>query len=144
MASGIKMAMTLAGPILKRGTQRLPFFSLAVITVAMMEERQPMRRQPWRIRRNQSIEMPAVAVAAAAALAFIMLSVAPTILTMNGVSAFKPEFTDEDFLYHTPDAAGIIHDYEPQENVTKPDFLYGLNQGPRVVEFYAPWCPHVS
>lgn len=26
----------------------------------------------------------------------------------------------------------------------RPDFLYSPETGPRVVEFYAPWCPHVS
>lgn len=25
----------------------------------------------------------------------------------------------------------------------RPDFLYSPDTGPRVVEFYAPWCPHV-
>jgi hypothetical protein len=57
------------------------------------------------------------------------------------------------YLYHTDEARGIIIDYEPPStstangdtdpNLYRPDFIYGPNQGPRVVEFYAPWCPHV-
>jgi hypothetical protein len=61
----------------------------------------------------------------------------------------KKQDADE-YLYHTEDAAGIIIDYEPPPEVSdknkdlnRPDFLYGPNQGPRIVEFYAPWCPHV-
>lgn len=65
----------------------------------------------------------------------------------------------EKYLYHTDEAKGIIIDYEPppitepsktkdgaikeDPNLYRPDFIYGPNQGPRVVEFYAPWCPHV-
>lgn len=57
----------------------------------------------------------------------------------------KQKFSDADnYLYHTEDAAGIIIDYEPEKPETAtPDFIYGADQGPRVVEFYAPWCPHV-
>jgi hypothetical protein len=47
----------------------------------------------------------------------------------------------EDYLYHTDEASGVIIDYEPA-SIT-PDFIYGADQGPRVIEFYAPWCPHV-
>jgi hypothetical protein len=58
------------------------------------------------------------------------------------------EETDDKYLYHYKDASPII-DYEapPSKGTTeedRPDFLYGDGQGPRVVEFYAPWCPHVS
>jgi hypothetical protein len=58
----------------------------------------------------------------------------------------KKTWGKEDFLYHTDEAAGIIVDYEPEEGekLNRPDFIYGANQGPRVVEYYAPWCPHVS
>lgn len=56
----------------------------------------------------------------------------------------EEEDENEEYLYHIEAAKGIIHDYEPpKDNSTRPDFLYGTNQGPRVVEFYAPWCPHV-
>jgi hypothetical protein len=60
--------------------------------------------------------------------------------------AKKKAWGKEDFLYHTDEAAGIIVDYEPEEGakLNRPDFIYGANQGPRVVEYYAPWCPHVS
>ena len=63
---------------------------------------------------------------------------------------------EAEYLYHTEEANGIVIDYEPPPSVFnkdgdakddpslyRPDFLYGPNQGPRVVEFYAPWCPHV-
>jgi hypothetical protein len=63
---------------------------------------------------------------------------------------------DSEYLYHIEEAKGIIIDYEApvivssqqkqdskKIDASKPDFLYGPNQGPRVVEFYAPWCPHV-
>lgn len=44
-----------------------------------------------------------------------------------------------DFLYHIPEASGVIHDYEPSGSKEDlPDFLFGKDQGPRVVEFYAP------
>jgi thiol-disulfide isomerase/thioredoxin len=72
------------------------------------------------------------------------------------VNAKKLDVADE-YLYHTEEAAGIIIDYEPPPEsdllsesknkdstlLNRPDFIYGPNQGPRVVEFYAPWCPHV-
>ena len=62
---------------------------------------------------------------------------------------------NDKYLYHTEEARGIIIDYEPPPTTNdggakdedphgdRPDFIYGPNQGPRVVEFYAPWCPHV-
>lgn len=47
---------------------------------------------------------------------------------------------DQDqFLYSEDDADPII-DY--RGNGTNPGFLFGLNNGPRMVEFYAVWCPH--
>jgi Erv1 / Alr family len=83
-----------------------------------------------------------------------------TATTASAADATEDEMP-EDYLYHTEEAKGIIIDYEPplvaaaastkaaaaagaKGNVEdRPDFLYGPNQGPRVVEFYAPWCPHV-
>jgi thiol-disulfide isomerase/thioredoxin len=40
--------------------------------------------------------------------------------------------------------ANPVIEYQPKEgeNAERPDFLYDANNGPRVVEFYAPWCPH--
>ena len=56
------------------------------------------------------------------------------------------EDSEEDtsqFLYDNDDAAPII-EYKTEEGDQddNPDFIYGANNGPRVVEFYAPWCPH--
>lgn len=48
-----------------------------------------------------------------------------------------------EYLYHIPEAEGIVIDYDETNNL-EPDFLYAPDQGYRVVEFYAPWCPHVS
>jgi hypothetical protein len=52
-------------------------------------------------------------------------------------------FDQEDYLYHIPEASGLIVDYEPvadpaHREFETPDFIYGENQGARVVEFYAP------
>lgn len=48
-------------------------------------------------------------------------------------------YNQEDYLYHIPEALGVIHDYEPSGSKEDlPDFLFGKDQGPRVVEFYAP------
>ena len=62
-------------------------------------------------------------------------------------SVYAASSSDE-YLYHTEEAANIIIDHEPPKGATDkelitPDFIYAPNQGPRVVEFYAPWCPHV-
>lgn len=48
------------------------------------------------------------------------------------------------YLYlGTTDADPVI-DYNGNNGATgRPDFLYSPDAGPRVVEFYAPWCPHV-
>jgi hypothetical protein len=45
---------------------------------------------------------------------------------------------EELYLYHIPDASGVIIDYEANPDVESPDFIYGEDQGARVVEFYAP------
>ena len=49
---------------------------------------------------------------------------------------------DTGYLY---DNRPAIIDYHPVTDHAKddePDFLYSKAMGPRVVEFYAPWCPH--
>lgn len=56
----------------------------------------------------------------------------------------------DEYLYHDEESS-IILDYDPSnsahllqqdKNDHRPNLLYDRNQGPRVVEFYAPWCPH--
>ena len=74
----------------------------------------------------------------------------------NNTNRSVNEYTDDDgysneqYLYHIKTAQPII-DYEPPadgKNILHPTFIYGMDndhppQYPRVVEFYAPWCPHV-
>jgi hypothetical protein len=55
------------------------------------------------------------------------------------VSLAVAKVMDEElYLYHIPDASGVIIDYEANPNVESPDFIFGKDQGARVVEFYAP------
>jgi thiol-disulfide isomerase/thioredoxin len=68
----------------------------------------------------------------------IFLSLVPTVV---------PELYEEDpdlpYLYD--EDAGVVMEYMPSastENPLRPNFLYSTNNGPRIVEFYAPWCPH--
>ena len=75
----------------------------------------------------------------------------------NNTNRSVNEYTDDDgysneqYLYHIKTAQPII-DYEPPadgKNILHPTFIYGMDNDhpphyPRVVEFYAPWCPHVS
>jgi hypothetical protein len=60
----------------------------------------------------------------------------------------EEEEEDNDYLYANDDAVPII-EYIPDipedgQEAELPYFLLGPESGPRVVEFYAPWCPHVS
>jgi thiol-disulfide isomerase/thioredoxin len=64
------------------------------------------------------------------------------------VPTVVPEIYEEDpdlpYLYD--ENAGVVIEYMPSANVkdpVRPDFLYSTDNGPRLVEFYAPWCPHV-
>lgn len=50
---------------------------------------------------------------------------------------------EQQYLY--AENAGVVIDYMPSPstgNPVRPDFLYSPYNGPRMVEFYAPWCPH--
>lgn len=49
------------------------------------------------------------------------------------------ESDNKDYLYHYADAQTVITDYDQDD--ARPAFLYD-GKGARVVEFYAPWCPH--
>ena len=51
---------------------------------------------------------------------------------------------DGNFLYLKN--SGLVVDFHPESesNPSKPSFIFGTDKGPRLVEFYAPWCPHVS
>jgi thiol-disulfide isomerase/thioredoxin len=58
----------------------------------------------------------------------------------------EEEEEDNAYLYANDDAVPII-EYIPDileegQEPEMPYFLLGPESGPRVVEFYAPWCPH--
>jgi thiol-disulfide isomerase/thioredoxin len=70
------------------------------------------------------------------------------LLTLAPCLSEAAEIADKDdeanYLYSGEDASPII-DYHAKmggEDPDRPDFLFSPNNGPRVVEFYAPWCPH--
>jgi thiol-disulfide isomerase/thioredoxin len=49
-----------------------------------------------------------------------------------------------DLPYLYDEDAGVVIEYMPSADVedpVRPDFLYSTDNGPRIVEFYAPWCP---
>jgi thiol-disulfide isomerase/thioredoxin len=51
------------------------------------------------------------------------------------------ENSDIPYLYD--EDAGVVIEYMPSADVAdpvRPDFLYSTDNGPRIVEFYAPWC----
>jgi thiol-disulfide isomerase/thioredoxin len=63
------------------------------------------------------------------------------------VPAVVPDNQDqlEERQYLYDQHAGVVIEYMPSadvKNPLRPDFLYSPNNGPRIVEFYAPWCPH--
>jgi len=57
----------------------------------------------------------------------------------------KEDEPENDYLYSEKDAFPVV-EYRSRWEVDPghPRFLFGAKNGPRVVEFYAPWCPHVS
>jgi len=62
------------------------------------------------------------------------------VLLLSSIQGDKDE--EEKYLYHEK-SSSIIFDYEPDPaQGDRPDFIYDPDQGPRVIEFYAPWCPH--
>ena len=70
----------------------------------------------------------------------------PLLRVLLGVlllSSFIRGSEDEsEYLYHDEDSS-IIYDYEPDpEQGDHPKLIYDPSEGPRVIEFYAPWCPH--
>ena len=48
-------------------------------------------------------------------------------------------FSTSNYLYKGDKGAYPVIDYESDED--RPSFLYDTNNGPRIVEFYSPWCP---
>jgi thiol-disulfide isomerase/thioredoxin len=71
-----------------------------------------------------------------------------SLISIATVLADESEEEEEElqlYLYEE-DAGKVIEYILPEKSATvdpeKPDFLYAPNQGYRIVEFYAPWCPH--
>lgn len=58
----------------------------------------------------------------------------------NPADAKSPDDLPQYYLYGSNDSFPVI-DYHPADDA--PDFLYGVDQGPRVVEFYFHACHHV-
>jgi len=57
------------------------------------------------------------------------------------------EDKQSEYLYYGTDDAFPVQDYHvppgtDEHTARHPSFIYNPNKGPRVVEFYAPWCPH--
>ncbi|GAX23187.1 hypothetical protein FisN_39Hh017 [Fistulifera solaris] len=59
------------------------------------------------------------------------------------IKAEKISTPESGYLYLGTTDSYPISDYDGNHGASgRPDFLYGSDTGPRVVEFYAPWCPH--
>jgi len=72
-----------------------------------------------------------------------LLRVVLSVLLLSSFIRGKGDDVDEsEYLYHDEDSS-IIYDYEPDpEQGDHPKLIYDPSEGPRVIEFYAPWCPH--
>lgn len=78
----------------------------------------------------------------------VLLQSAASQASASASTSKEDEEEDDDvknYLYSPlgEDADPVI-EYKPKdgEDPNHPDFIFGPNNGPRVVEFYAPWCPH--
>jgi hypothetical protein len=62
------------------------------------------------------------------------------------IGALKVAEDASEFLYLGMNDSYPVIEYEgaKEPDPTRPEFLYSADAGPRVVEFYAIWCPHVS
>jgi hypothetical protein len=95
-------------------------------------------------RKRLSLENRPAAQPAAQTMPRLVTVFAVLALLLHVVSASPPANYKTYYLYSSDDSVPVI-DYHPSGNVPdEPDFLYGTDQGPRVVEFYAHWCHHVS
>ena len=52
---------------------------------------------------------------------------------------FALKFSTSNYLYDGDKEAYPVIEYKSDED--RPSFLYDANNGPRIVEFYSPWCP---
>ena len=77
---------------------------------------------------------------------FLLILFAATRVSRAGNTddAETVDYTDSYFLYGLEEDKPVI-DYRPgsEKDPVHPSFIFGSGNGPRVVEFYSPWCPHV-
>ena len=71
-------------------------------------------------------------------------------ILMSGMRIAQGETVEQDedlsqfiYLQEPPEMVYPIHEYKLSIDGEKPNFLYSTDYPyPRIVEFYAPWCPH--
>jgi thiol oxidase len=76
-------------------------------------------------------------------LRFVITLLLFLFLVPTGDSQEEEEEQEQQYLY--AENAGVVIDFMPSPSTgdpVRPDFLYSPFNGPRMVEFYAPWCPH--
>jgi thiol oxidase len=67
----------------------------------------------------------------------LFLILVPTVVSEYEEDPDRPYLYDED--------PGVVIEYKPSASIRdplRPDFIHSTHNGPRIVEFYAPWCPH--
>jgi thiol-disulfide isomerase/thioredoxin len=66
------------------------------------------------------------------------------VVTELALESSEDEPSASDYFYMNDPEAIDITEFEapPKGQDNRPDFLYSTNQGIRLVEFYAHWCPH--
>jgi thiol-disulfide isomerase/thioredoxin len=81
----------------------------------------------------------------ATALLLFLILVPAVVPDDQDVPDNQDELEEEEPQYLYERNAGVIIEYMPSPSTgdpERPDFLYSRFNGPRIVEFYAPWCPH--
>jgi thiol oxidase len=74
----------------------------------------------------------------------LFISLVPTVVPWEEPEEEEDDEEEEEQYLYDEDA-GVVIDFMPSAEIAdpvRPDFLYSTNNGPRIVEFYAPWCPH--
>ena len=74
---------------------------------------------------------------------FLLLICSLFVITVQSAKGpALPPNAKKGYLYAGTDDASPVIEFEGPDD--RPDFVLSRNKGHRVVEFYAPWCPHVS
>jgi hypothetical protein len=76
----------------------------------------------------------------------LQLTLVLILILKCAVSGEKESENPEDYFLYGREEDKPVIDYrsENEKDPSRPDFIFGPNTGPRVVEFYSPWCPHVG